>query len=67
MYDFFDNFLDICLFIVLYMVIFSTLYSFFDFNFNDNDLEERVEVLEKYHENENCCLYCNMKGEKNEE
>ena len=49
------------------MVIFSTLYSFFDFNFNDNDLEERVEVLEKYHENENCCLYCNMKGEKNEE
>lgn len=59
MYDFFDNFLDLCLFIVLYIVIFSTLYSFFDFNFNDNDLEERVEVLEKYHENEHYCPYCN--------
>ncbi len=57
MYDFFDNFLDICLFLALSVVLFSTLSFFIDFD--SNNLEERVEVLEKYHENEYNCLYCN--------
>lgn len=57
MYDFFDNFLDICLFFALSMVLFSTLSFFIDFD--SNDLEERVEILEKYHENEHYCPYCN--------
>lgn len=57
MYNFFDNFLDICLFLTLSAVLFSTLCFFIDFD--SNDLEDRVEVLEKYHENEHYCPYCN--------
>lgn len=57
MYNFFDNFLDICLFLALSAVLFSTLCFFIDFD--SNDLEDRVEVLEKYHENEHYCPYCN--------
>lgn len=57
MYNFFDNFLDICLSLALSAVLFSTLYFFIDFD--SNDLEDRVEVLEKYHENEHYCPYCN--------
>lgn len=57
MYNFFDNFLDICLSLALSAVLFSTLCFFIDFD--SNDLENRVEVLEKYHENEHYCPYCN--------
>ncbi len=57
MYNFFDNFLDICLSLTLSAVLFSTLCFFIDFD--SNDLEDRVEVLEKYHENEHYCPYCN--------
>lgn len=56
MYDFFDNFLDMCVTFSLFMVLCSTLFFIVS---DSNDLENRVEVLEKYHENEHYCPYCN--------
>lgn len=56
MYDFFDKFLDMCVTFSLFMVLCSTLFFIVS---DSNKLENRVDVLEKYHENEHYCLYCN--------